>query len=89
MNSLLRAVNGLVVVSNAKGDKVEQKQARAIKSDLVDGFIKQLVSDGFEVMYDEKNSPVVALDNGLIIGFDFVVKKLDAMLFAEKVEKAE
>lgn len=83
------ALNGLVVAKNAKGDRVEQKQARAIKSDLMDGFAKQFTEAGLEVMYDEKNSPVIVFDNGLVVGFDFVVKKLDAQLFAEKQEKAE
>lgn len=89
MKSLLSVINGLAIVKNSKGDKVEQKQARAIKSDLIDGFVKQFVSDGFEIMYDEKNSPVIVFDNGLAVGFDFVVKKLDGVLFAEKQEKAE
>jgi hypothetical protein len=87
MNSLLHALNGLVVVKNAKGDKVEQKQSRAIKTDLIDGLVNLLTADGFEIMYDEKNSPVVVLDNGLVIGFDFVVKKLDGELFAEPQTK--
>jgi hypothetical protein len=75
-------------VKNAKGDKVEQKQSRAIKNDLIDGFIEMLSPD-FEIMYDEKDSPVVVLDNGLVIGFDFIIKKLDSQVFAEKQEKAE
>lgn len=80
MEKLLNALNGLVVVKNAKGDRVEQKQARAIKSELMDGLVAQLIASDFEVMYDEKNSPVVVLDNGLLIAFDFVVKKLDSVL---------
>lgn len=86
MNSLLQAINGRVITQTAKGDRVEQKEARALKSELVEGFIKQLSAD-FEIMYDEKNSPVVVLDNGLVIGFDFVIKKLDAVLFTEPQTK--
>ena len=88
MKKLFDVLNGLGVVKNAKGDKVEQKQSRAIKNDLIDGFIEMLSPD-FEIMYDEKDSPVVMLDNGLVIGFDFIIKKLDSQVFAEKQEKAE
>lgn len=88
MKKLFDVLNGLGVVKNAKGDKVEQKQSRAIKNDLIDGFIEMLSPD-FEIMYDEKDSPVVVLDNGLVIGFDFIIKKLDSQVFAEKQEKAE
>jgi hypothetical protein len=79
-------VNGLIIAKNAKGDKVEQKQSRAIKSQLVNGFVEAISGD-FEIMYDDKDSPVIVLDNGLVIGFDFVVKKLDAVLFAEPQSK--
>ena len=61
---------------------MEQKQSRAIKSQLVDGLVEQLKAD-FEIMYDLNNSPVVVLDNGLVIGFDFVVRKLDTVLLPE------
>lgn len=87
MKNLVHALNGLVVVKNAKGDRVEQKQARKVKADLMDGFTKVLTDLNVEVMYDEKDSPVIVLDNGLVIGFDFVVRKLDTAVFAEK-EKA-
>ena len=86
MNSLLHAINGRAITLTAKKDKVEQKTARALKSELIEGFIAQLGQD-FEIMYDEKNGPVVVLDNGLIIGFDFVIKKLDAVLFTEPQTK--
>ena len=88
MKNLVHALNGLVVVKNAKGDRVEQKQARKVKADLMDGFAKVLTDLNVEVMYDEKDSPVIVLDNGLVIGFDFVVRKLDTPVFAEK-EKAQ
>ena len=61
---------------------MEQKQSRAIKSQLVDGLVEQLKAD-FEIMYDLNNSPVVVLDNGLVIGFDFVIRKLDTVLLPE------
>lgn len=87
MKSLLDGINGFTIATNAKGDRVEQKQARSIKSILVDGLAMQLDGQGFEIMYDDKDSPVIVLDNGLVIGFDFVVKKLDAVLFAEPQSK--
>jgi hypothetical protein len=86
MKSLLHAINGRAITLTAKGDKVEQKTARALKAELLEGFIAQLGTD-FEIMYDDKNSPVVVLDNGLVIGFDFVIKKLDAVLFTEPQTK--
>ena len=86
MNSLLHAINGRAITLTAKKDRVEQKTARALKSELLDGFIAQLSQD-FEIMYDDKNGPVVVLDNGLVIGFDFVIKKLDAVLFPEPQTK--
>lgn len=88
MKKLLNELNVLGITKNAGGDKVEQKQSRAIKSHLVDGLVKSL-SDDFEIMYDEANSPVIVLDNGLIIGFDFIVKKLDSILTATPSEKTK
>ena len=81
INNLFAQVDSLTIVTNAKGDKVEQKLSRAIKSQLVNDFIASL-SD-YEIMYDLNNDAVIVLDNGLIIGFDFVVRKLDTMLNAE------
>lgn len=89
--NVLQVVNGLVVSKNVLGDKVEQKQSRAIKSDLVVGFTNALIEVGFEVMYDDKGLPVAVLDNGLIIGFDFIIRGLDTELSitpAPKVKKA-
>ena len=83
INTLLNGINGFKVVTNAKGDRVEQKQARSIKSILVDGLAQQLDAQGYEIMYDNKSLPVIVLDNGVIIGFDFVVRKLDTELFTE------
>ena len=75
-------MDGLTIVTNAKGDKVEQKQSRAIKSQLVKGFIDAL--NDYEIMWDNKGLPVVVLDNGLVIGFDFVVRRLDTELSSEQ-----
>ena len=82
INNLFAQVDSLTIVTNAKGDKVEQKQSRAIKSQLVEAFVEQF-KDNYEVMYDLKNDPVIVLDNGLIVGFDFVVRKLDTTLLPE------
>ena len=82
INNLFAQVDGLTIVTNAKGDKVEQKQSRAIKSMLVNGFVEALKD--YEIMWDNKGLPVVVLDNGLVIGFDFVVRKLDTELSSEQ-----
>ena len=81
-------MDGLTIVTNAKGDKVEQKQSRAIKSQLVNGFVEQL-KDTYEIMYDNKGLPVIVLDNGLVIGFDFVVRRLDTELSSEQPKTAK
>ena len=78
MENLFQKINDLVVVTNAKGDKVEQKQARAIKNELMKDFAE--LFSMYEVMYDNKGLPVIVLDNGLMIGFDFIVRKLDTEL---------
>ena len=88
MKKLLNELNVLGITTNEQGDKVEQKQSRAIKSHLIDGVIADL-KDTFEIMYDESNNPVIVLDNGLIIGFDFTVKKLDSKLSAEPTPKTK
>lgn len=90
MENTIKALNGLVITKNTNGDKVEQKQSRAIKNELVVGLTNLFKGLDFEIMYD-KDSPVVVLDNGLIIGFDFVVKGLDTELSIApqpKVKKA-
>ena len=88
INNLFAQVDSLTIVTNAKGDKVEQKQSRAIKSQLVEGFIEQF-KDAYEIMYDNKGVPVIALDNGLLISFDFVVRRLDTELSSEKPKTAK
>lgn len=84
MNNTLKTLNGLVVPKNTKGDKVEQKASRAIKTDLMDAFAKFAQQSDIEVMYDEKGLPVLSFDNGLIIGFDFIVRKLDTAISSQK-----
>ena len=78
MEKLFQNINDLVVVTNTKGDKVEQKLSRAIKNELMSDFADFF--NMYEVMYDNKGLPVIVLDNGLMIGFDFIVRKLDTEL---------
>jgi hypothetical protein len=86
MTNTFLALNGLPIVSNKAGDKVEQKQSRAIKNELMVALTKEIASLGFEIMYD-KDSPVAVLDNGLIIGFDFIIKGLDTELSVSPTAK--
>lgn len=79
MTNTFLELNGLVITTNKVGNKVEQKQSRAIKNELMVALTKEIASLGFEIMYD-KESPVAVLDNGLIIGFDFIIKGLDTEL---------
>ena len=79
MDNLLQELNGLTITTNKLGNKVEQKQSRAIKSELMDAFVSFAKSHNIEIMYD-KDAPVLSFDNGLVIGFDFIVKGLDAEL---------
>jgi hypothetical protein len=79
MTNTFLELNGLTITTNKAGNKVEQKQSRAIKNELMVALTKEIASLGFEIMYD-KESPVAVLDNGLVIGFDFIIKGLDAEL---------
>jgi hypothetical protein len=91
MENTLKVLNGLGITSNKAGDKVEQKQSRAIKSELINAFIDLAKSHDIEIMYDKEN-PVLAFDNGLVIGFDFTIKALNTELSiapAPKPKKAE
>ena len=88
MVNIINTLNGLAVLTNEVGDKVEQKQARALKSELMDGFVKSLREANVEVMYDNNANPLAVLDNGLIIGFDFSIKKLNTELHALPPKKA-
>ena len=91
MENTLYTLNGLTIQTNKLGNKVEQKQSRAIKAELTDAFVAFAKSHNIEIMYD-KDAPVLSLDNGLVIGFDFVVKALDTELSIApqpKVKKAK
>lgn len=91
MENTLKTLNGLTITTNKLGNKVEQKQSRAIKTELTDAFIALAKSHNIEIMYD-KDLPVLSLDNGLVIGFDFTVKALDTELTIApqpKVKKAK
>ena len=91
MENTLYTLNGLTITTNKLGNKVEQKQSRAIKADLTDAFVAFAKSHNIEIMYD-KDLPVLSLDNGLVIGFDFTIKALDTELSIApqpKVKKAK
>jgi hypothetical protein len=79
MDKLFVSLNGLTIATNKSGDKVEQKQSRAIKTELTDNFMDFAKSLNIEIMYD-KDMPVLVFDNGLVIGFDFNVKALNTEL---------
>ena len=79
MENTLYTLNGLTITTNKLGNKVEQKQSRAIKAELTDAFVAFAKSHNIEIMYD-KDLPVLSLDNGLVIGFDFTIKALDTEL---------
>jgi hypothetical protein len=78
--------NGLTLLTNKLGDKVEQKQSRAIKADFTDLLITYAKSQNIEIMYDN-DSPVMVFDNGLIVGFDFTIKALNTDLSILPVAK--
>ena len=86
INNLFAQVDSLTIVTNAKGDKVEQKQSRAIKAEFVDLLITYAKSQNIEIMY-AGDSPVMVFDNGLIVGFDFNVKALNTDLSVLPVAK--
>jgi hypothetical protein len=79
MDKIMRALNAVGITSNKTGDKLEQKQSRAIKNELSVAFLNFAKALDLEVMY-ENDSPVIVFDNGLIVGFDFVVKPLNLEL---------
>jgi hypothetical protein len=78
--------NGITLLTNKLGDKVEQKQSRAIKTELTDLLTAYARTQNIEVMY-AGDSPVMVFDNGLIVGFDFNVKALDTELSVLPVAK--
>ena len=81
MIKTLQSVSSLTLKTNENKDKVNQTQARAIKTDLSNAMVelsKQLPDT--EIMYNQKGLPVITFSNGLILGFDFIVHKLDTEL---------
>jgi len=78
--------NAITLTTNKLGDKVEQKQSRAIKTELVDLLITYAKSQNIEIMY-AGDSPVMVFDNGLIVGFDFNIKALNTDLSVLPVAK--
>ncbi len=84
-----KMIDRLVIQTNAKGDKVQQTQARAIKEDLTEAFIDNFTNaiEGAELLYTPKGTPALSLPNGLIIGVEFTVHKLDTELSVNKPAK--
>ena len=82
--------NDIVIKTNDKGDKVNQTQARAIKTDLIKDFIKDFSEKvaGVEVMYDNKGKKVITLANGRIFSVDFKIHGLTTELSVDKPKKA-
>ena len=79
-------IDKLVINTNKKGDKVQQTQARAIKEDLTEAFISDFTQniEGAELLYTPKGTPALSLPNGLIIGVEFTIHKLDTELSTHK-----
>lgn len=85
MLKTLQSVSSLTLTTNENKDKVNQTQARAIKNDLSSAMIELSKSlPDTEIMYNNKGLPVITFSNGLILGFDFIVHKLDTELTATK-----
>ena len=78
--------NGITLTTNKLGDKVEQKQSRAIKAEFVDLLTTYAKSQNIEIMYAGEQ-PVMVFDNGLIVGFDFNIKALNTDLSVLPVAK--
>ena len=81
--------NDIVIKTNERGDKVNQTQARAIKTDLTRDFIKDFSAKvaGVEVMYDSKGKQVITFANGLIFSVDFTIHALTTELTVDKPTK--
>lgn len=85
MIKTLQDVSLITLQTNENKDKVNQTQARAIKSDLSNAMLEVAKSlPDTEIMYNAKGLPVITFSNGLILGFDFIVHKLDTELKASK-----
>ena len=88
MIKTLQSVSSLTLQTNENKDKVNQTQARAIKTDLSNAMLEVAKSlPDTEIMYNAKGLPVITFSNGLILGFDFIVHKLDTELTTSKASK--
>ena len=88
MIKTLQSVSSLTLQTNENKDKVNQTQARAIKTDLSNAMVEVAKSlPDTEIMYNSKGLPVITFSNGLILGFDFIVHKLDTELTDTKASK--
>ena len=81
-----KMIDRLVINTNKAGNKVQQTQARAIKEDLTEAFIDNFTNsvEGAELLYTPKGTPALSLPNGLIIGVEFTVHRLDTELSIHK-----
>ena len=88
MLKTLQNVSLITLQTNENKDKVNQTQARAIKTDLSQAMVElsKTIADT-EIMYNNKGLPVITFSNGLILGFDFIVHKLDTELTDSKASK--
>ena len=88
MIKTLQNISELVLQTNANKDKVNQVQARGIKEELKASMVElsKSIADT-EIMYNSKGLPVITFSNGIILGFDFVVHKLDTELTDSKASK--
>ena len=81
MIKTLKEVSLITLKTNENKDKVNQTQARAIKNDLSNAMVEVAKSlPDTEIMFNSKGLPVITFSNGLILGFDFIVHKLDTEL---------
>ena len=88
MTKALQSVSLVTLKTNENKDKVNQTQARAIKTDLSNAMLEVAKSlPDTEIMYNSKGLPVITFSNGLILGFDFIVHKLDTELTTSKASK--
>ncbi len=88
MIKTLQSVSLITLQTNENKDKVNQTQARAIKTDLSNAMVEVAKSlPDTEIMYNSKGLPVITFSNGLILGFDFIVHKLDTELTTSKASK--
>ena len=88
MINTLKNVSLITLQTNENKDKVNQTQARAIKTDLSNAMVElSKTLPDTEIMYNAKGLPVITFSNGLILGFDFIVHKLDTELTTSKASK--